>query len=132
MARRKARPTTVVVSDVEVPFELLAGSCVEQWLTPAEIAKGRSEYESPTGVPAGVLVGLRARRRFVEARARFLADHGIHGDAVPDPLRFRAARPWSFDYLAANDPDRLAADLERLGLPPDWRPTPPAPGHRPR
>ena len=125
MARARPRPAPPRpdAAAVVVPDELLAGACVEVWLTRAEIAAGFSEHESPTGVPRGILVGLRARRRYTEARAAFLTEHDLHGADVPEPLRARANRPWSFDYLATNDPDRLAADLERLGLPPGWKPT---------
>jgi len=123
-ARPRPAPPRPDAAAVVVPDELLAGACVEVWLTRAEIAAGFSEHESPTGVPRGILVGLRARRRYTEARIAFLAEHDLHGHDVPESLRPRATRPWSFEFLAVNDPERLAADLERLGLPSDWRPTP--------
>lgn len=124
MARPRPRPAPPQpdAAAIVVPDELLAGACVEVWLTPAEIAAGHSEYESPTGIPRGILVGLRARRRYTEARAAFLAEHDLHGDAVPEVLRARANRPWSFHYLAVNDPDRLAELLCWRGLPDGWRP----------
>lgn len=127
MARRRSLPEPAApeVGDVNIPMELLAASCVELWTTADERARGLAEHETATGIPPGIAVGLRARRRFREARAAFLDEHGLPDDAdVPAPLRRRADAPWSFDYLAVNDPERLADDLARRGLPPGWRPRP--------
>ena len=107
--------------DLAVPDELQAGPCIETWTTATERT---DEYGRP----------FLARRRYFAARVAWLEAHGIDprdARAVPRILHY-SARPWSFTDLQRTDPDRLKALLRWRGLPADWQPSPPAPGHRPR
>ena len=125
-ARRTARAASTSRPDVDhgeaaIPDELRAGPCIEVWTTDTERT---NEYGRP----------FLARRRYFAARTAWLEAHGIDprdARAVPRILHY-SARPWSFTDLQREDPDRLATELQRRGLPADWQPSPPAPGHRPR
>ena len=102
MRRRPSAPVTPErVGDM--PVELRAGPCIEVW--------------SPKGDP------FEAWRRHSEVRRRYLAAAGLRlADHDQLPYALRAVVPWSFMYLAARAPDRLAEMLARRGLPPDWFP----------
>lgn len=100
-----------------MPLFLLAGPCVELWCPERTPADEWSDYAVTTWTRA-----RNARRAWLELRGLNRND-----ESVPLPLR-QASTPWSFDWLAGHDPDRLARMLADRGLPADWEPTPvPAP-----
>lgn len=94
---------------------LSAGRCIETWCPD--------------------LMDLDDQDRAVKAWTRFrnAARHwkaltadvwSQHPNLLPWWARGSGGPPWSFVYLRAGDPRRLAEVLDRRGLPPDWRPSP--------
>ena len=105
MARRTAEDTAI--NHVAVPDYLKAGGCVEVWAP--ELG----------GLPTAAYSRYRcAKREFMAATGLALLPY----QSRPVELRDSGYRAlWSFTAMS-EDPDRLAAHLAWLGLPPDWQP----------
>lgn len=116
--RRRQPPAPPRVRD-GVPDCLRAGVCIEVWASDG--GAPCPEWSDPATHAWYV-----ARRRYKDAVELYRQRHGI-GDnefgRLPFPLKCGAI-PWSFGFLAATDPDRLAQQLDFRGLPQDWQPTP--------
>lgn len=115
--RRRSDTDRAQVEVGGIPAELLAGACIEVW----------ADAEPPPYVDPQHGSRWRATsawRNFREACTRHLAALGIRDDARPTALHAGRQHPWSYDFLAEQDPERLAQILRRRGLPPDWRPSP--------
>lgn len=106
----RRRPPDVSLDPDGIPLALLAGRCIEVWAGP-----GGDWHD--------------AFRRWADARRRYLSAQGLARNTpqaqLPEPLEVGVRpTPWSYTYLLAEDPERLAAKLAHLGLPPDWTPSP--------
>jgi hypothetical protein len=113
--RRRQVVEPVAVDAEGVPDCLLAGSCLEVWTPGWKGDRDKRWYA--------------ARRLYKDAVDLYKQRHGIgcwEHRRLPGSLK-KGFMPWSFRYLAENDPDRLAGRLEFCGLPPDWQPTPAPP-----
>ncbi len=89
----------------DVPDCLRAGRCVEVW----DLA-GHSPITAWRR-------HARARQRWLDLREVGLWEHARM------PAVLRCGGPWSYRELARG-PALLADQLHRMGLPPDWTPTP--------
>lgn len=116
VAGRRAAPAPVKPDQLPVPDFLLAGPCCEVWCPERTPTDEWSEYSVKVWTRA-----RNARRAWLELRGLDRSD-----ESVPLPLR-QASTPWSFDWLAGHDPDRLARMLADRGLPASWQPTPAPP-----
>jgi hypothetical protein len=99
---RARTQATSLISDADVPLELRAGPCVEQWS--ADGSKTRAFY-----------AWLHARKRFLDARG---LDWTRDWRDLPGCLR--GGQPWSFAEMA--DLPGRGAWLEQRGLPASWTP----------
>lgn len=114
MARRRSLEVAPDPTELPCPEWLRCGPCHEVW-TP----EGRDPAED------WVHYSVRTSHRFRAAKYAYLDAHGIdprsRDPRIPPALR-EGSSPWSFRSAVENDQasDRLA----RLGLPPDWRPSP--------
>jgi hypothetical protein len=97
----RARAPQPTAEDGGLPLAIRAGACIETWSPQA------GDWRE-------------ARRRYVDARQQWHADHDVPDDAQPGH-----STPWSYDYvLDEQGPELLQRHLVSRGLPLDWTPSP--------
>ena len=101
------------------PAEVLLGPLIELWQDDDD---QRPVWCEPAEWPRRRVNS--AWRNWSTAKSAYLASIGWpRRTEMPAEVAGISVYPWSIDYLAEHDPERLAVRLARAGLPPDWRPS---------